>query len=50
MGRHGAELKTALVGTLRLAEKGVDGLPIPGVKGCIGGILKIVEQEDVSCH
>lgn len=45
-----ADLKAALVLALQLAEKGVDGLPIPGVKGCIGGILKIIEQEEVSGH
>ncbi|KAF5323777.1 hypothetical protein D9619_012900 [Psilocybe cf. subviscida] len=43
-----ADLKAALVLALQLAEKGVDGLPIPGVKGCISGILKIIEQEEVS--
>ncbi|KAF5323785.1 hypothetical protein D9619_012920 [Psilocybe cf. subviscida] len=42
-----AKLKSALVVGLQLAEKGVDGLPIPGVKGCIGGILKIIEQEEL---
>jgi hypothetical protein len=43
-----ADLKATLVSALKVAEMGVDGLPIPGVKGCISGILKIIEQEEVS--
>lgn len=43
-----ARLKAALVGALKLANAAVDGLPIPGVQGCIRGILTIIEQEDVS--
>ncbi|KAF5323720.1 hypothetical protein D9619_012957 [Psilocybe cf. subviscida] len=43
-----AKLKSAVVVVLQLAEKGVDGLPIPGVKGCISGILKIIEQEEAN--
>lgn len=42
-----SDLKTALVVALKAAEAGVDGIPIPGVKGCISGILQIIEQEEV---
>lgn len=45
---HRSDLKSALVVALKAAEAGVDGIPIPGVKGCISGILKIIEQEEVS--
>ncbi|KAF5323704.1 hypothetical protein D9619_012912 [Psilocybe cf. subviscida] len=47
MGNSTSRLKFALVSALELAEKGVDGLPIPGVQGCIGGILKIIKQEEL---
>ncbi|KAF5323699.1 hypothetical protein D9619_012918 [Psilocybe cf. subviscida] len=42
-----AELKSAVVLALQLAEKGVDGLPVPGVIGCISGVLKVIEQEEL---
>lgn len=42
------DLKSALILALQLAERGVDGLPVPGVKAGISGILKIIEQADVS--
>ncbi|PPR00447.1 hypothetical protein CVT24_004508 [Panaeolus cyanescens] len=45
-----SELKrTALEGlkmTLNLAEKALDGAPIPGVKGTIGAVLKIIEDAE----
>lgn len=41
-------LKKTLLTALEAAEAGMDGLPIPIAKGCITGILMIVEQEEVS--
>lgn len=43
-----ADLKSALGRTLKLAETGIGGPPIPEVKECINGILKIIAQEAVS--
>lgn len=43
-----AELKSAVVLALQRAEKGINGLPVPGVIGCISGVLKVIEQEEVS--
>lgn len=39
----GESLKLALT----LAEKALDGLPIPGAKGAIGGVLKLIENAEV---
>ena len=48
-GRSGAA-RTAAEGlklALTLAEKALDGLPIPGAKGTIGGVLRLIEQAEV---
>lgn len=40
--------KNTLMIALDLAEGFAEGLPIPGVKGAIGGILSIIKNIDVS--
>lgn len=40
--------KAGVMLALELAEKALDGLPIPGVKGTIGGVLKILKDIEVS--
>lgn len=42
------ELKSALLQALKLVGKGVDEFPIAGVKGCISGVLKIIEKRKAS--
>ena len=39
--------KAGFVGALEVAEKALDGVPIPGVKGSIGGIVSILKSIDV---
>lgn len=39
--------KSALKRALVLAEKALDGAPIPGLKGAISGLLKIIEEVEV---
>ena len=38
----------ALKLALTVFEKTLDGVPIPGLKGSIGGILELVKTEEVS--
>ncbi|PBK77602.1 WD40 repeat-like protein [Armillaria solidipes] len=38
--------KEGLKLALTLAEKALDGLPIPGVKGTVGGVLKLIENAE----
>jgi hypothetical protein len=40
--------KSALTLTLELAEKALDGLPIPGAKGTIGAVLRVMKNVEVS--
>jgi len=35
---------------LTLVKETLDGVPVPGLKGAIGGLLCILEMLDVSCH
>ena len=42
--------KGGLTLALELAENVLDGLPIPGVKGSIGAVIKIIKRIDVSEH
>jgi hypothetical protein len=35
--------------TLRLVKECVDGLPAPGLKGALGGVLAVLEGIEVSC-
>jgi len=44
---QGATAKNVVKGTLVLLEKALDGIPIPGVKGAVGGILEIVKILEV---
>lgn len=41
--------KGGLIIALELVEKALDGLPIPGAKGAVGLIVKIIRDIDVSC-
>ncbi|KAF5325320.1 hypothetical protein D9619_009798 [Psilocybe cf. subviscida] len=47
MAPKAGKLKKTLLLALEAAEAALDGLPIPAVKGCITGILMIVEQEEL---
>lgn len=40
-------LKSSLVLGLRATEMALDGLPIPGAKGCVRLILHVLETSDV---
>ena len=39
--------KNGLMTVLELAEKALGGVPVPGLKGAIGGILQVVKTVDV---
>ena len=39
--------KAALIRTLEITEKLLDGFPIPGVKGTIGAVLQIINDAEV---
>ena len=39
--------KASLVQALTITEKLLDGCPIPGVKGTIGGVLHIITEAEV---
>jgi len=39
--------KEALKTTLGLTERALDGLPIPGVKGAVGGLLDLIRGLEV---
>ena len=40
--------KSALKLSLLIVEKALDGLPIPGAKGTIGGLLEVIKGLEVS--
>jgi hypothetical protein len=42
-------VKQGLVLGLKATEMALDGLPIPGAKGCISLILHLIETADVGC-
>ena len=42
--------KDVLKTTLRIAEKALDGLPIPGARGTIGVLLEIISGLEVGCQ
>jgi len=41
-GEAGQTAQEVLKTTLKLAEKLLDGIPIPGAKGAIGGLLEVI--------
>ena len=45
----GQTAKEVIKTTLKIAEKALDGLPIPGVKGAIGALLEVITGLEVSC-
>ena len=40
-------LLSGITSTLELAEKALEGVPVPGAKAAIGSILLIIKQVDV---
>ncbi|KAG8937977.1 hypothetical protein FRC03_007718, partial [Tulasnella sp. 419] len=39
----GGEVSGALITTLTIAEKSLDGVPVPGLKAAVGGVLEIIK-------
>ena len=44
---HLRTAKAALIRTLEITEKLLDGFPIPGAKGAIGAVLQIIDDAEV---
>ncbi|KAF5328763.1 hypothetical protein D9619_011562 [Psilocybe cf. subviscida] len=45
-----SRIKPSLVFGLKATEKALDGLPIPGAKGCIGVVLHFLETADLAAE
>ena len=44
---HLRTAKAALIRSLEITEKLLDGFPIPGAKGTIGAVLHIIDDAEV---
>jgi hypothetical protein len=46
----GTETLVALQATLTILRDSVDGIPVPGLKASLGGLLALLTAIRVSCH